>query len=494
MKKILSLFIVIALSFSCTNLEDKFYDRLPADMFPENEEQLGIMTIPVYTPLGELLDWGGWWFCQEITTDEIVIPTRDTDWDDGGKWRVLHQHDWNNTTEAIASMWSRFYKGVFETNKLIELWEPGAGTPSVDLALAKLKTMRALYYYLLIDNYGNVPYVTQFAGAPEFPLKMRRDSIWQYMVDDVKPMIRHFTDGGSKYTASKGMAYMLMAKLYLNAEVYTGTPQWEIAEKYCDSVISMGYSLESNPLGPFVTNNQNSPEIIFAIPFDEDAYTGFNLHMRTLHYNSNLTFNMPVGPWNGMAVVEDHFDTYAANDKRKAGFLIGQQYTSAGAPIMDAGAGGAPLIFNKNIPALQMNSSHTKIQIRMSGARVVKFEIKLGAKDNLSNDFPIFRYADALLMKAEALLRQGKTGEAVSYVNEVRARAFETYTPLTSITLDELLAERGREMFYEAHRRQDLIRFGKFNTTWWEKTNTDPARKTFPIPQWAIDSNPNLGL
>jgi hypothetical protein len=130
----------------------------------------------------------------------------------------------------------------------------------------------------------------------------------------------------------------------------------------------------------------------------------------------------------------------------------------------------------------------------MSGARVVKFEIKLGAKDNLSNDFPIFRYADALLMKAEALLRQGKTGEAVSYVNEVRARAFETYTPLTSITLDELLAERGREMFYEAHRRQDLIRFGKFNTTWWEKTNTDPARKTFPIPQWAIDSNPNLGL
>jgi hypothetical protein len=129
MKKILSLFIVIALSFSCTNLEDKFYDRLPADMFPENEEQLGIMTIPVYTPLGELLDWGGWWFCQEITTDEIVIPTRDTDWDDGGKWRVLHQHDWNNTTEAIASMWSRFYKGVLEKNKFIEIREPGAGNP-----------------------------------------------------------------------------------------------------------------------------------------------------------------------------------------------------------------------------------------------------------------------------------------------------------------------------------------------------------------------------
>ncbi len=496
MKKIISILSLgVVLLTSCTNLDDRLYDRIPANQFPENPEQLAVMTVPVYSPLRELLDWGGWWFCQELTTDEVVIPIRDTDWDDGGKWVALYTHNWTNTTEAVAGMWDRFYRGIFEANKLIELWSPGAGTPSIDLALAKLKVMRAFYYYLLIDNYGDVPYVTSFSQAPQLPYKNRRDSIWHWMVRDITPVVHHLEVGGSKYSVNKGMAYMLLAKLHLNAQEYIGQPKWDLAEKYCDSVIALGvYTLESNPLGPFVTNNQNSPEIIFSIPFDEDAYTGFNLHMRTLHYNSNLTFNMPVGPWNGMAVVEAHYDSYANNDKRKQGFLIGQQYSYDGQPITDPGAGGAPLVFTKNIPALRMDQSFTKIQIRMSGARIVKFEIKLGAKDNLSNDFPIFRYADVLLMKAETLLRQGKSGDAVAYVNQVRQRAFDNYQPLTSITLDELLAERGREMFFEAHRRQDLIRFGKFNNAWWEKPASTPDRKIFPIPQWAIDANPNLAL
>jgi hypothetical protein len=285
------------------------------------------------------------------------------------------------------------------------------------------------------------------------------------------------------------MAYSLLAKLYLNAEVYTGTAQWAKAEQACDSVIGLGaYDLEADPMKPFVTDNAACKENIFIIPYNEDTYQGFNLHMRTLHYNSNLTFNMSVGPWNGFAAMEAFYNSYEPTDKRIASFLVGQQYTYEGAEIIDVAAEGANLVFTPNIPALQMDNTFTLEQIRMSGVRAVKFEVKLGAKDNLSNQFPLFRYADILLMKAECQIRQGGNGDAL--INEIRTRA--GVDPFSGATLDDLLAERGREMFFEAHRRQDLIRFGKFNNAWWEKPVSSSDRNTFPVPQWAIDSNPNL--
>jgi hypothetical protein len=211
--------------------------------------------------------------------------------------------------------------------------------------------------------------------------------------------------------------------------------------------------------------------------------------MRTLHYNSNLTFDMTAGPWNGFAVMHDHYNSYEDGDKRKEGyFLVGQQYASDGSPLTDQGAGGENLVFDPFIPALNMDASYTAVEIRMSGARVKKFEIKIGAKDNLSNDFPLFRYADVLLMKAEAMIRQGNNGD--EYINQIRNRAGAA--PFSGASLDDVLAERGREFFWEAHRRSDLIRFGKFNQSWWEKGVSSPDRNAFPIPQWAIDANPKL--
>lgn len=501
MRKILYIIPLLFTALSCTDLETELYDSIPDSNFPEDANQAALMMIPVYQPMTGFLDGGGWWFAQELTSDEMVCPTRSGDWDDGGKWRVLHLHTWDNETEAIANMWSTFYGPIPTINKYIELtFASSIGTPTGDLTIAKLKIMRAYYYYLLIDNYGDVPYVTSFTNAESNPTKTPRATIWASLVEEVGSNIKYLNTSTSKTAVSKGMAYSLLAKLYLNAEVYTGTPHWNLAEAYCDSVIDLGYSLDlSNPLGPFVTENQNSSENIFVIPFDENSNTGFNLHLRTLHYNSNLTFDMPVGPWNGFCVTEAFYNLYSANDKRAKGnntegigndkgyFLVGPQYSSTGAAIFDETA-AAPLSFNPHIPALKMDASFTPIEVRMSGARVVKFEIKKGAKDYLSNDFPIFRYADILLMKAEAVKRQG--GDGSEWVNEVRNRA--GLTDWTDPTLDQILEERGREMFWEAHRRQDLIRFGKFNDAWWEKDASDPSRKTFPIPQWAIDSNPNL--
>ncbi|HRW20805.1 MAG: RagB/SusD family nutrient uptake outer membrane protein [Bacteroidales bacterium] len=489
MKKILYYLSFVLSISSCVNLDDNLEDKIPYDKFPENENQSALMIGSVYTPMKDFLDNGGWWFCQELTSDEVVCPTRHTDWDDGGKWRVLYQHTWDNNTEAINNMWSRFYSGVGQANYWIEFFAPTAETEAGATTIAKLKIMRAYYYYLLIDNYGDVPYVTQYAGADQQPQKTARAVIFQNIVNEINESIPYLTSSTSKTAVTKGMAYSLLAKLYLNAKVYAGVTRWDSAGFACDSVIALNqYSLEADPLAPFVTDNSASSENIFTIPYDEDTYTGFNLHMRTLHYNSNLTFDMTVGPWNGFAITEQHYNTYASNDKRKDGyFLVGQQYTSSGQPITDAVA-DAPLVFDPYIPALVMDASYTPEEIRMSGVRVKKFEIKLGAKENLSNDFPIFRYADILLMKAEAMVRQGYNGD--EWINPIRERA--GLDDITDATLDDILAERGRELFWEAHRRQDLIRFDKFNKAWWEKTADDASRRTFPIPQWVIDTNPNL--
>ncbi|MDP2235924.1 MAG: RagB/SusD family nutrient uptake outer membrane protein [Bacteroidales bacterium] len=488
MKKILTvLLILVAVQFGCTKLDTVLYDRVPPTDYVADPV---LLMSPIYAPMRDFLDWSGWWFANELTGDGSVGPTRGQDWDDGGKWRALHQHTWDNNTEAVNSMWSRYYNGVIEANKFIEAQSALGDALPVKIAIAKAKVLRAYYYYLLIDNYKDVPYETRYEFADETPSRNFRQDIFAKITKDIADEAPIIPASTTKTGVTKGFAYSVLARLYLNAEVYTGTPQWAKAEQYADSVILIGqYSLESDPLKPFVTDNSNSPENIFVIPYDEDKYQGFNLHMRTLHYNSNLTFDMTAGPWNGFAAVYDHYNSYQDGDARKAGyFLVGQQYTASGAPITDQGAGGEPLIFNPFIPAINMDASYTAVQIRMSGARVSKFEIKKGAKDNLSNDFPLFRYADVLMMKAESMIRQGKNGD--QYINPIRVRA--GVAPFNNATLDDVLAERGREFFWEAHRRSDLIRFGKFNQAWWEKGVSSPDRNTFPIPQWAIDSNPKL--
>ena len=491
---IISIILIVIMFMSCTDLNNKIYDRIPSENYPENETQAALMLIPVFKPLQDYCDVGGYWFAQELTSDEVVCPTRNTDWDDGGKWRVLHTHTWTNDVEAINSMWYTFYKGIYEANKLIEFLQPAVeeGNQTATITVAKAKVMRDFYYWNAIDNYGDVPYVVSFSDAPNNPTKEDRAVIWQNIVSEVESVLNIIPVTGSKYSVTKAMAYMLLAKLYLNAEIYTGTAHWEQADAYCDSIINLGiYSLESEPLAPFVTENENSPENIFTIGYDEDTYKGFNLHMRTLHYESQKTFNMTVQPWNGFAAMEDFYNSFEPNDKRKAMFLADTQYSASGELLRDPGANNDVLVFTPNIPALKMDATYTLDQIRMSGVRVVKFEVKQGASDNLSNDFPIFRYADVLLMKAETQIRLNGEGAGDYWINMIRSRA--GLDDISNATLDDLLLERGHEFIWEAQRRMDLIRFGKFQDSWWEKPIDDsPERKIFPIPQWVIDANPNL--
>jgi len=492
-KTITYICLVLLLGFStgCTKLDEEYFDQIPTENYPENADQVANLSVNAYKRLQPFADDNGWWFlAQEISSDEICAPTRGADWYDGGKWVDVYRHTWGNDTESVNRMWSAFWDGITTSNQILDMLHLLKQNDNIRAKIGEVEVLRSFYYYLLMDNYGDVPYLVTADISGDFqPEKVARAVVYDSIVNTVERNLHYLKTTDLKYMATRNMAFALLAKLYLNAEVYTGTPQWEKAGAYCDSVMAGPYSLAADVRSPFATNNEKSSEIIFSIPYDEDNFQGFRLHMRTLHYQSNLTFDMPVGPWNGFAVVPTFFDTFEDNDLRKAGDLMwGPQYAADGSEIIES-ITGEPLDIDPYLPALSMTDGFTPKQIRTTGARIVKYEIKIGAKENLSNDFPLFRLSDFYLMKAECEIRLGRNGD--EWVNPIRARA--GVEPFSGCTLDQLLAERGREMFVEGHRRQDLIRFGKWENAWWEKAAHGPERRTFPIPQWAIDANPNLG-
>ena len=493
MKKILYFIAIAILISGCTNLDETLYDKISGDNYPENDDQVANLTVEAYTQLQNMVDDNGWWFlAQEISSDEMCCPTRDTDWDDGGKWRTVHQQSWgtSNDFEAVNNMWSLMWGGITTANQIIDRFRMMEASESVLKKQAEMETFRSFFYYLLIDNFGDVPYLTTTVDAPEQPTKVARAAIFDSLTTTIERNLPYLSASTSNKTmVTKATAFAILAKLYLNAEVYTGTPRWQEAYNYCDSlIIPNGFPFGSDISAPFVTENSTNGEIIFSIPYDETTFQGFRLHMRCIHYQSKYTFNMTVEPWNGFATLEAFYDSYEDNDLRKsAWFLSGQQYYYNSSEIILDALTGNPLIFNKEIPALQLNSTYDRDVIRSSGIRPCKYEITPGALENLSNDFVIFRITDFYLMRAEAAIRLGQNGDAD--LNMIRQRA--GVADISGATLDDVLAERGREMFSEGHRRQDLIRFGEWNKDWWEKparTGTD----IFPIPKWAIDENPNL--
>lgn len=485
-----SLLVAGIIATGCTKLDEEYFDQIPSENYPENADQVATLSVNAYKKLQNMVDDNGWWFlAQEISSDELCAPTRGADWFDGGKWVDVHTHKWTNDTESVNRMWSLFWEGITVCNQTIAQLNMLESSPTVIAKKGELEVLRSFFYYLLIDNYGDVPYLVEVADPNDLPLKVKREIIYDSLVNTVERNAQSLNSGNLKYMATKNMAYALLAKLYLNAEVYTDTAQWEKAGQYCDSVIAGPYSLVADVKSPFVTNNENNSEIIFSIPYDEDNFQGFRLHMRTLHYQHNLTYDMPVGPWNGFAVVPTHFDTYEDADLRKeAHFIWGPQYAFDGTEIIES-VTLEPLVIDPHLPALSMTDAFTPEQIRTTGARIRKYEIAKGAKENLSNDFPLFRLSDFYLMKAEVEIRLGRSGD--EWVNPIRERA--GVTAYSGCTLNQLFEERGREMFVEGHRRQDQIRFGKWEQSWWEKEAHGPEKNTFPIPQWAIDGNPNLG-
>ena len=466
---------------ACTDLTETPYDVIPTDQFGSTPAQQAALLGPLYSSLG---DYFGRFAELNTVTDEQVIPTRGGDWKDGDAWKRLKQHTWTPTgdDDKFNGMWTWCYNSITSINQQLSNPEiTDVGT------LAELRALRAFYHYLLLDQFRNVIIAEKLGG--EGPVQKTGPEVFAWIEKELKEVYPNLseTTGGAYYGRfNKYVANMILAKLYLNAEVYTGTPKWAEAKAQCDVVIASGkYTLTADFFSNFSTQNQASKENILAIPFDASKRGGFNMNMRTLHYLSQLTYNTPQAPWNGYCTATEFYNSFKEGDNRKNMWIVGQQYSSDGKPLTDD---GKPFIFTPEIPAFEMAAGPVA---RLAGARSQKYEIQRnGASNDQDNDFVLFRLGDTYLMRAEANLRLGKVADAVKDVNVIRDRAGAT--PVTTLTLDGMLAERGWEMAWEYTRRQDLIRFGQFNKPWQFKEASPAFRNIFPIPATQLSLNPNL--
>ena len=527
-------------SMSCTKLDEKLYSEVtPANFFKTDAESVAALGA-AYTQLGGYSS-GSVTNLQELTSDEMVVPTRGSDWDDGGNWRRLHLHSYKFEDNDMGSAWDFCFAGVTKTNFLIDQFQSlaKAGQVTQDVADAyssELRSLRGFFYWQLIDLYGNVPLVTQYLGAPSAPETAQRADVYTFIVNDLEaavPLTSTKVDGTTYGRMNLYAGKALLAKLYLNAGVYTGTPQWQKAIDACDAVINSGlYNLESSYFKNFNVDNASSKEFIFAIPYDQIFFQGFSLNAQTLHYGSQFTYNLTFQPWNGFCSMEQFYKSYDPTDLRRGdvgtlttpaskrgNFIAGYQFKLGGGLVTDDGADandpdGKNLNFGNMLhPGVSQINELGPQAWRQSGVRIGKWEFQVGGTNNMSNDLVVFRYADVLLMKAEALFRLGRAAEALPLVNQIRERAGLTdissldgkisFDPNGAVVSGgELFNEMGREMFAEHNRRQDLIRWGFYNNNdKWAlpfhnvgdvMLTTGDYLKIFPIAKNKLSANPNL--
>ncbi|MBX2945450.1 MAG: RagB/SusD family nutrient uptake outer membrane protein [Cyclobacteriaceae bacterium] len=479
--------LVLVAVVGCEAPDQNVFSAIPESVQRTTTDPIALAAVAqsAYVPL--IGTWGGHnslWSLHEISSDEMVIAQKGADWEDGGQWIRVHRHQYLPTEESIGNGWAYCYSSIATINNLLKT----LGTNP--LLRSEFEALRAMVYLWLLDAYGNVPIITE-TTTDTTPDTKTRQEVFNFVETSILTNLDNLRKARTYGTMNWYVAQCVLAKLYLNAGIYTGTPRWADAAAAAQEVISSGvYSLETNFFRNFQANNAGSVENIFILNYDEVNAGGFNLAQMTGHYLTQETFNLQQQPWNGYASLEEFYNSFSDGDARKGSFLVGPQFSAVGVRLIDGSAeptdpDGPPLTFTPEINMLAPNS------FRQAGARVGKFEFQTGAAPNLSNDFPIFRYADVLLMRAEALWRQTPgSAEALSLVNQVRARA--GVAPLAALTADDLLAERGREMFAEGYRRSDLIRFGKYNAAWWEKPVSDPSKNIFPIPQNQILVNTGL--
>ena len=488
-------------STACTDLEPEIYSDVLIDDYYKTSGQFATLIANAYSQLaGEhgYVYREGYWSMQQYTTDEVIIPTRGTDWFDNGVPIKMHTLTWEVDTRDVNNGWSFAYEGSAKCNDVLEKIKNIKGEDASQYdnitksGIAETKVLRAFYHFLAMDLYGNVAIDD---GEREVKQYSRKE-VFEWIEEEILSNIDALDDKVRYGSMTKPVAHSILAKMYMNAEIYTRTARWQDAVTQCNYIIEgkYGYKLSDDYFVTFNKDNTNNPEIIFPVVFDAVYAKGNMFHLMTLHYVHQDAYDFKTKPWNGPCTLKSFYDKYSDNDVRKAQWLVG--------PIEK---NGEVLLYSNNttlidVPAIIVPEVTTiqdpTASNTFEGARFIKFEIEPGIEHHANSDFPIYRYADILLMKAEALMRLNgnkANQEALNAVNEVRNRAkVDIYTE-TTLTLDELLNERGRELAWEGHRRQDLIRFGKFTSGTWEfKEATSPNRAIFPIPQWVLDDNPGV--
>jgi hypothetical protein len=525
MKKILYIAALLSTAvISCTKLDVKVESELTPDNFPNNPDSYIAATGPVYTQLRSIyaVDY---WRMQELSTDEAIIPARDGNYDDGGQYRFLHMHTWTPDHPNVKSNWEWGFGGINTCNRLLSLFEANSGNATAKTTIAEMRAMRALYYFFMMDLYGNVPIVSTFPveGAPK---TAPRTEVFAFIEKELKEAIPNLSTTAGALTygrPTKWMAFALLEKMYLNSQYYTGAAKYTEAVAMADSVLDRGkaiYSLDADYLTVFAPENgPATKETIFAVPYDPNVAEGNQFTRFGLHTAIQTKYGIPFRPSIALSTIKEFYEKFTlTNDVRNTTWLAGKQFEFNGTPIIikstkkgvDAsytGADGSAAVnyqldFTPEMPLVKpatMDVGNDELG-KARGVRSIKFYPDKNSNPstrNQGNDVPVLRLADVMMMKAEAILRgaapttiSGELQTADVLVNKIRTRA--KAPAISGVTLDQLLDERAREFAWEGWRRNDLIRFGKFESLWGYKTNTDVNRRIYPVPTSEKALNPNL--
>jgi len=501
-KILVGLFLTLIL-FSCTKLNESFRGEL------EQNNSATITAAQLLTSAYESLNGpfiqGDLWHAMEHTSDEAIAPTRGKDWDDNGNWRALHAHTWNADQQQLRGAFNGLLSSQFAASNVLQF------NPSAQQT-AEARFIRALTMYEVLDGWDQVPYRENLTDYKILPKTLKGIEAADFVISEVNAIMANLPDAGAAFLANKNAARALLMKVYLNKGVYANraTPTFAAADMtqvitLADQIISSAkYSLNDIYYDNFSPDNDvKSKENIFTLFNNNPTNKGGNMQgftFQTHHYNMN-----PSG-WNGFATLSDFYDKFQPTDKRRGmtytypgalpnpgnrqnvGFLLGQQYNlTTDAPLKARNPATAPLSFTREVKIKETDVN----TLELSGIRVLKYPFDYASPGGQkNNDFAIFRYADVLLMKAEAMLRTSGTAGALVIVNSIRAK--RGATALASLDLNGMLDERGREMYWEGWRRQDLVRFGKFLLPWQEKAASAAKNLLFPIPSNQLAVNPNL--
>jgi hypothetical protein len=518
-------FIAILMLAGCTDLDVPVESELTADTYPKTEEDFISLAGAVYYYLHYKYYTINQILIQELEGDGAVLTANGGNWFDDARYKNHHHHTPNADMRFIGECWTAWYNGISKINSILPLFEATEESDSKNRAIAELKTMRAFFYFILQDNYGGVPIVTDFGPEVQSKARDTRADVCQFIEAEVLESIPSLSGetGVATYTRpTTWMAYALLAKLYINWNVYTGEAgRWNDVVSACDAIITEAEStgniaLDADYLKMFYPDN--GPQIkdfLFAIPCDAVQMKEHIPARYWLHPALRQKYELPFNPSGCIRTWPEYyakFTRWGDNDVRKDIWLTGKQYLFDGTPItitttnsgLDSRYSGSEpngtvvyhLEFTPEVEFRDLETFETgNDQLgRAVGYRCNKFyPDKTSTTRDQNNDLPIFRYADILLLKAEAILRgatptKGQT--AVSLANLVRARANASL--YTTLDLDELLDERARELAMEGWRRNDLIRFGKFEDDWGVKHNTDIQKRILPIPNEQIVLNPLL--
>jgi hypothetical protein len=487
---------------ACTDLEENPVSSITPENFFQNEGEVISSLAGVYAQLRPTL-WS-YYNLSQVSSDENIVPTRGQDWYDNGVWLELDKHEWAPNSPSgrdnINGGWVDIFTGVVRANALLENMA-GVTIANQEAVDAEIRTLRAFYYYQLLDLFGGVPLVT------DTELKTRprntRTEIFNFVESELKavraalPRTRPENEYGR---ITRGAADALLANLYLNAAVFSketgvsataynscstvqigGVSACQLAVNYADSILNSGaYQLATNWRSIFTADNSSSKENIFVVNLLNVSGLGTNFLYRALHYNQ-----LSPTPWNGFATIAEVYNAFDPNDARREVFLVGPQINfDNGQPAKDRA--GNPLVFTVSI-------ANERAASEGEGARIAKWPSDPNhVNEEHGNDFAYFRLGEIYLIKAEAQFELGNTGGALTLLNALRARVFEPDEPLGAVTRDVILQERLFELAGEAKRRQDLIRHGKFTAAWSFKLASAAHKILMPIPQNQIDANPQL--